>query len=69
MSKRRAEANPASLFLRRLDGARVNGGCDYCTAYHVVEASPYTNIHMISIYHDDWCPALIRMESRHARVG
>ena len=52
------EQNPVSAMIAALDGARIPGGCGYCDAYQVVQAAAYghANIHVIHVYHDDWCP-------------
>lgn len=39
-----------------LAGARVQGGCEDCDAYQVME-SAHPGFVVAHIYHDDWCPA------------
>jgi hypothetical protein len=59
MSNRRRlrRTNPASMLIRRHDGARILGGCDHCNAYQVVHADYYgPDPHRLAIHHDDWCP-------------
>lgn len=61
MSNRRRlkPTNPASMAIRRMDGARIPGGCDHCDAYQVVRADYWgANLHSIEVRHDDWCPWL-----------
>lgn len=51
--------SPVSAQLAALDGAHVPGGCDHCGAYQVLNAMQGDpDVHMISVYHDDWCPEL-----------
>jgi hypothetical protein len=49
--------NPATAMLAALDGARIPGGCDHCDAWQEVTANAYGlgGVHMIRVYHDDWC--------------
>jgi hypothetical protein len=59
MSSRRRlrPTNPASMLIRRHDGARIPSGCDHCCAYQVVHADYYgPDLHRLAIHHDDWCP-------------
>lgn len=59
MSNRRKlkPTNPASLLIRRQDGARIPGGCQHCDAYQVVHADFFgPDLHRLSVHHDDWCP-------------
>ncbi len=39
-----------------LEGMRVPGGCDDCSAYQTVDASQ-APIYRINIHHDESCPA------------
>lgn len=56
--------NPASEYIRSLDGACIPGGCDACDAYQVVHADRYgANLHSIAVHHDDDCPVLARLEN------
>jgi hypothetical protein len=66
MSRRnRRPTNPASMLIRRHDGARIPGGCDHCNAYQVVHADYWApNVHSIAIHHDDWCPWFTARKAR-----
>ncbi len=57
------KANPLVNILGPLDGAKIPGGCDQCDAYQTVEAVT-AGIWNITVYHDEWCPALRRIERR-----
>lgn len=46
-----------------LDGASIPGGCESCDAYQRVTVEG-GGIYRLDIYHDDDCPALMRIEER-----
>jgi hypothetical protein len=61
----RQEQHPASAILAAADGARIPGGCGHCDAYQVIHAQAgHPNVHLIRVYHDDWCPFLAGRQSR-----
>jgi len=39
-----------------LEGLRIPGGCDDCSAYQVVDASQ-APIYRVNVHHDESCPA------------
>jgi hypothetical protein len=47
--------------LAGLDGARIEGGCDYCDAYQTV-APAVAGVWTLAVHHDDWCPWLRQRE-------
>ena len=56
--------NPISAQITALDGARIPGGCGQCNAYQVIRAAQgHPNLHVIEVYHDDWCPWLAGREA------
>jgi hypothetical protein len=65
MSNRRPlRPDPTNMF-RRLDGARIPGGCNHCDAYQVIASPAYghPSITRVNVHHDDWCPVLARHEA------
>ena len=68
MSNRRRLVPPAAAALRRLDGARIPGGCDQCNAYQTVTSPAYghASITAVTVHHDDWCPFLARYERKRS---
>ena len=59
-ASRPSEPNPVGELLASLDGAQIQGGCDYCDAYQTIRAHALGShaVHMITVHHDDWCPVL-----------
>jgi hypothetical protein len=56
-NRKRIPQHPVSAVIARLDGLRVEGGCDHCDAYQVIHANADgPNFHILRVYHDDWCP-------------
>jgi hypothetical protein len=55
--RRLPQQHPVSATIAALDGLRVPGGCGHCDAYQVVQANAAgPNVHIVHVYHDDWCP-------------
>ena len=42
-----------------LVGQRIPGGCDHCKAFQTVAPMAGGPGWIISVHHDDWCPAYI----------
>jgi hypothetical protein len=49
--------------LGSMDGARVEGGCDYCSAYQVMRTVG-GGVFELKVFHDYDCPVLLKVEGR-----
>ena len=47
----------------QIENQQIEGGCDMCDAYQIVETLE-PGIHVIHIHHDDDCPILLASRSR-----
>lgn len=46
--------------LGALDGQRIPGGCDDCSAYQTIDASQ-APIYRVNVHHDESCPSYLAM--------
>lgn len=64
MSRPLSEAQAAAArMLRPLDGERIPGGCEHCTAFQTVEPVS-AGVWKLTVHHDEWCPFLANVERR-----
>lgn len=53
----------AARALGPLDGQKIPGGCDHCSAYQTVDPAAL-GVWLLTVHHDDGCPVLAAHE-RH----
>lgn len=49
------EQTAVAGMLGPLDGSRIPGGCESCTAFQTV-APQAAGVWKLLVHHDDWCP-------------
>jgi hypothetical protein len=54
--------NPFDELFSQIEDQPIEGGCDECDAYQILETLE-PGVHVLNVHHDDGCPVLLASRS------